>query len=53
MIFELVYLTNKIDLLLLLLKNTDLNKIIKRTVTISPNSSILDAREVLLRHNLK
>ncbi len=35
------------------LKNTDLNKIIKRTVTISPNASILDAREILLRHNLK
>jgi len=38
----------------MLLKDTDLNKItIKRTVTISPNSSLLDAREVLLRHNLK
>ena len=38
----------------MLLKNTDLNKIIiKRTVTISPNTSILDARQVLLRHNLK
>ncbi|MEC4849036.1 MAG: CBS domain-containing protein [Nitrosarchaeum sp.] len=35
------------------LKNTDLNKIIKRTITISPNASILDAREILLRHNLK
>ena len=35
------------------LKNTDLNKIIKRTITINPNASILDAREVLLRHNLK
>ncbi|HXW02947.1 MAG TPA: CBS domain-containing protein, partial [Nitrosarchaeum sp.] len=37
----------------MLLKNTDLNKIIKRTITISPNASILDAREILLRHNLK
>jgi len=38
----------------MLLKNTDLNKIIiKRTITISPNTSILDARQVLLRHNLK
>lgn len=35
------------------LKNIDLNKIIKRTITISPNASILDAREILLRHNLK
>jgi len=35
------------------LKNTDLNKIIKRTITISPDASILDAREILLRHNLK
>jgi len=38
----------------MLLKNTDLNKImIKRTITISPNASILDARQILLRHNLK
>ena len=38
----------------MLLKNADLNKImIKRTITISPNSSLLDAREILLRHNLK
>jgi len=38
----------------MLLKNADLNKIIiKRTITISPNASILDAREVILRHNLK
>jgi CBS domain-containing protein len=38
----------------MLLKNADLNKIIiKRTITISPNASLLDAREVLLRHNLK
>jgi CBS domain-containing protein len=54
MIFELVYLSNKINLVLMLLKDTDLNKIIiKRTITISPNASLLDAREVLLRHNLK
>jgi CBS domain-containing protein len=39
---------------LLLLKNTSLNQIIiKRTITISPNTSLLDAREILLRHNLK
>ena len=38
----------------MLLKNADLNKIIiKRIITISPNTSLLDAREVLLRHNLK
>lgn len=38
----------------MLLKNTSLNQIIiKRTITISPNTSLLDAREVLLRHNLK
>jgi len=38
----------------LLLKNTSLNQIIiKRTITISPNTSLLDAREILLRHNLK
>ena len=54
MIFESTYLTNKINFVLMLLKNTDLNKIIiKRTITISPNASILDARQVLLKHNLK
>src|SRR3972149_6190423 len=54
MIFGSIYLTSKINLVLMLLKNTDLNKIIiKRTITISPNASLLDAREVLLRHNLK
>ena len=38
----------------MLLKNTNLNQIIiKRTITISPNTSLLDAREILLRHNLK
>ena len=38
----------------MLLKNTDLNKIIiKKTITINSNASLLNAREVLLRHNLK
>ena len=37
----------------MLLKNADLGKIIKRAITISPDASLLDAREVLLRHNLK
>jgi len=38
----------------MLLKNSDLNKfIIKKCITISPNVSILDAREVLLQHKLK
>jgi len=38
----------------MLLKNIDLNKIIiKKTITISPNATMLDAREVLLRHKLK
>jgi len=37
-----------------LLKNVDLNQlIIKRTITINPNTSLLGAREILLRHNLK
>jgi CBS domain-containing protein len=36
------------------LKDADLNQvIIKRTVTVSPNTSLLEAREILLRHNLK
>lgn len=36
------------------LKNADLNQvIIKRTITASPNTTLLDAREILLRHNLK
>ena len=36
------------------LKNADLNQIIiKRTITIQSNTSLLDAREILLRHNLK
>ena len=39
---------------ILLLKKSDLNQIIiKKTITISPNTSLLDAREILLRHNLK
>ncbi|MBI3254478.1 MAG: CBS domain-containing protein, partial [Nitrosarchaeum sp.] len=37
----------------MLLKKADLDKIIKRAITISPNASLLDAREVLLRNNLK
>jgi CBS domain-containing protein len=53
-IFEFIYLTTKPKVGLLLLKNTSLNQvIIKRTITISPNTSLLDAREILLRHNLK
>ena len=31
----------------------DLNQILKRTITIAPNTSLLDARGILLRHNLK
>ena len=54
MIFELMYLSSQTNLMLMLLKNADLNKIIiKRIITINPNASLLDAREVLLRHNLK
>jgi len=53
-ILEFIYLTTKTGVELLLLKNTSLNQIIiKRTITISPNTSLLDAREILLRHNLK
>jgi CBS domain-containing protein len=38
----------------LLLKNADLNQImIKRIITVSPNTSLLEAREILLRHKLK
>ena len=49
-----MYLTTKTEADLLLLKNTSLNQIIiKKTITISPNTSLLDAREILLRHNLK
>jgi CBS domain-containing protein len=54
LILEFIYLTTKTGVELLLLKNTSLNQIIiKRTITISPNTSLLDAREILLRHNLK
>lgn len=54
MIFEFIYLTTKTTAGLLLLKNVDLNQIIiKRTITITPNTSLLEAREILLRHNLK
>ena len=36
------------------LKKTDLNQIIiKRAITVKPNTTLLEAREVLLRHNLK
>ena len=38
----------------MLLKSANLNQIIiKKTITTSPNTSLLDAREILLRHNLK
>lgn len=37
----------------MLLKNVNLNQIIKKTITISPNTSLLDARGILLRHKLK
>ncbi len=38
----------------MLLKNASLNQIIiKKTITISPNTSLLEARGILLRHNLK
>ncbi|NIM25088.1 MAG: CBS domain-containing protein [Nitrososphaeria archaeon] len=38
----------------MLLKSADLNQIIiKKTITVSPNTSLLNAREILLRHNLK
>ena len=49
-----MYLTRKQAFSVLLLKNADLNQImIKRTVTVTPNTSLLDARDVLLRHKLK
>ncbi len=54
MIFEFIYLTAKLSIELLLLKNASLNQIIiKKTITINPNTSLLDARGILLRHNLK
>lgn len=38
----------------MLLKNPELNQVmIKRTITVTPNNSLLEAREILLRHNLK
>lgn len=37
----------------MLLKKASLNQIIKRTITVSPQTSLLSAREKLLRHNLK
>jgi CBS domain-containing protein len=49
-----MYLTSKTGVDLLLLKNPSLNQIIiKKTITIGPNTSLLHAREILLRHNLK
>ncbi|MFB5597610.1 MAG: CBS domain-containing protein [Nitrosopumilaceae archaeon] len=39
---------------IVLLKNPELNQImIKRTISVTPNTSLLEAREILLRHNLK
>ena len=54
MIFEWIYLTSISNNFVLQLKNADLNQvIIKRTITVSPNTTLLDARDILLRHNLK
>jgi len=54
MIFEFIYLSARVSHELLLLKNASLNQIIiKKTITISPNTSLLEARGILLRHNLK
>lgn len=54
MIFEFIYLTQKAEDDILLLKKAELNQIIiKKTITISPNTTLLEAREALLRHNLK
>lgn len=51
---EWIYLTKKIKSLVLKLKNADLNQIIiKRTITVNPNTTLLDVRDILLRHNLK
>jgi CBS domain-containing protein len=52
-IFEFIYLTQKGEADVLLLKKIELNQIIKKTITITPDTTLLDAREVLLRHNLK
>jgi len=54
LIFEFIYLTQKAEDGVLLLKKAEINQIIiKKTITISPNTTLLEAREVLLRHNLK
>jgi len=54
LIFEFIYLTQKAEDGILLLKKAELNQIIiKKTITISPNTTLLEAREILLRHNLK
>jgi CBS domain-containing protein len=54
LIFEFIYLTQKAEDGVLLLKKAELNQIIiKKTITITPNTTLLEAREVLLRHNLK
>jgi CBS domain-containing protein len=54
LIFEWIYLTNKDNNAILQLKNADLNRVmIRRMITVSPSTTLLDAREVLLRHNLK
>lgn len=37
----------------MLLKKVSLNRIIKRAITVGPQTSLLSAREKLLRHNLK
>lgn len=38
----------------MLLKNSDINRIIiRRVITVSPNTSLLSAREIILKHNLK
>lgn len=38
----------------MLLKNPDLNQImISRVITVSPNTTLLEAREIILKHNLK
>src|SRR4029077_2750839 len=34
------------------LKNASLNQVIKKTITISPKTTLLDARQILLRHRI-
>ena len=34
------------------LKNASLNQIIKRTIVVSPDTPLLDARSILLRHRI-